>query len=142
MLNQIKIGLAGLIASISTFVILMLANRYYSDSIMLKYFQIESIVVTVETFIACVCKGKFYDKERDTKGLSLLLMLSIITLIVAILLRSVVPVLASLSFIADCYVCYVDDLAIYKSKDILTPSIVYTLFKALLAVLIIKYKCV
>ena len=92
MLNQIKIGLAGLIASVSTFIVLMLANRYYSNSVMLKYFQIESIIVTIETFIACVCKGKFYDKERDTKGLSLLLMLSIITLIVAIFLKSIIPV--------------------------------------------------
>lgn len=140
MLNQIKIGLAGLIASVSTFVILMLANRYYPDSIMLKYFQIESIIVTTETFIACVCKGKFYDKERDTKGLSLLLTISAIALIIAIALRNTILILASLSFIADCYVCYVDDLAIYKSKDILTPSIVYTLFKTLLAILIIKFK--
>lgn len=60
-----------------------------------------------------------------------------ISLATSIVLRNVILILASLSFIANCYV---DDLAIYKAKNILAPSLIYTILKIAITSLIVKFK--
>lgn len=62
MIKQFRLGISGILMSISTFVILMLLNRNYDSLEILQYFKVNSVIITTDTFIACVARGKFMIK--------------------------------------------------------------------------------
>ena len=126
--------------SISTFVILMLLNRNYDSSEILQYFRVNSVIVTTDTFIACVARGKFYDKDRNTKGLTLLLVLAILSLFYGLVTFNSVWVLGSIMCVGCGYTVYATDMAIYQGKDTLAPSLLYSATRVLLAYVILQLK--
>lgn len=126
--------------SISTFVILMLLNRNYDSSEILQYFKVNSVIITTDTFIACVARGKFYDKDRNTKGLTLLLVLAILSLLYGLVTFNSVWVLGSIMCVGCGYTVYATDMAIYQGKDTLAPSLLYSATRVLLAYVILQLK--
>ena len=118
----------------------MLLNRNYDSSEILQYFKVNSIIVTTDTFITCVARGKFYDKERDTRGLTLLLIVATISLLYGLVTFNYVLMLGSIIGVGCGYTVYATDMAIYQGKDTLAPSLLYSATRVLLAYVILQLK--
>lgn len=82
------------------------------------------------------CKGKFYSKDRDTKGMTILYFVSIVVIVVGIFTRSIgVASLGVVCFILN-YIYYAEELALYEQKDVLLPNIVYIAIRFMIAFVI------
>ena len=138
MIKNLKIGISGIIVSISYFILLYLLNSNFEARVILEFFKIEAIFVAVATFGDCVCRGKFYGTDRNSDGISLLVVIYTIALIVGVIKRDVILVLLSAELIVSAYNVYTEELAVYNGKDILVPTLMYTVGKIGLSILIIE----
>lgn len=87
-----------------------------------------------------MARGKFYNKERDTRGLTLLLIVAIISLLYGLVTFNSVWMLGSIIGVGCGYTVYSTDMAIYQGKDTLVPSLLYSATRVLLAYIILQLK--
>lgn len=84
--------------------------------------------------------GKFYSKDRDTKGMTVLYFVSIVVIVTGIFTRSLgVASLGVVCFILN-YIYYAEELALYEQKDVLLPNIVYIAIRFIIAFVIFKFE--
>lgn len=100
----------------------------------------ESIYLIFDSLQGCVARGKFYSKDRDTKGMTVLYFVSIVVIVAGIFTRSLgVASLGVVCFILN-YIYYAEELALYEQKDVLLPNIVYIAIRFMIAFVIFKFE--
>ena len=76
----------------------------------------ESIYLIFDSLQGCVARGKFYSKDRDTKGMTVLYFVSIVVVVAGVFTRSLgVASLGVVCFILN-YIYYAEELALYEQK--------------------------
>lgn len=140
MWKQIKIGLAGILQSLGYFLVLFLVLSMFDSKDIIKIYSVESIYLIFDSLQVCVARGKFYSKDRDTKGMTVLYFVSIIVVVAGIFTRSLgVASLGVVCFILN-YIYYAEELALYEQKDVLLPNIVYIAIRFMIAFVIFKFE--
>ena len=84
MWKQIKIGLAGILQSLGYFLVLFLVLSMFDSKDIIKIYSVESIYLIFDSLQMCVVRGKFYFKDRDTKGMTVLYFVSIVVIVAGI----------------------------------------------------------
>jgi membrane protein len=140
MWKQIKIGLAGILQSLGYFLVLFLLLSMFDSKDIIKIYSVESIYLIFDSLQWCVARGKFYSKDRDTKGMTVLYFVSIVVVVAGIFTRSLgVASLGVICFILN-YIYYAEELALYEQKDVLLPNIVYIAIRFMIAFVIFKFE--
>lgn len=114
MWKQIKIGLAVILQSLGYFLVLFLVLSMFDSKDIIKIYSVESIYLIFDSLQGCVARGKFYSKDRDTKGMTVLYFVSIVVVVAGIFTRSLgVASLGVVCFILN-YIYYAEELALYE----------------------------
>ena len=140
MWKQIKIGIAGILQSLGYFLVLFLVLSMFDSKDIIKIYSVESIYLIFDSLQWCVARGKFYSKDRDTKGMTILYFVSIVVIVAGIFTHSLgVASLGVVCFILN-YIYYAEELALYEQKDVLLPNIVYIAIRFMIAFVIFKFE--
>lgn len=140
MWKQFKIGLAGILQSLGYFLVLFIVLSMFDSKDIIKIYSVESIYLIFDSLQCCIARGKFYSKNRDTKGITLLYFISIIVIVTGVFTRSLgVASLGVVCFILN-YIYFAEELALYEQKDVLVPNIVYITIRFMIAFVIFKFE--
>lgn len=140
MLKQFKIGLAGILQSLGYFLVLFLVLSMFESKDIIKIYSVESVYLIFDSLQGCVARGKFYSKSRDTNGMSLLLIVSIVIIVVGALNRSLGMSSLGVVCLVMNYIYYTEEMALYEQKDVLFPNIAYIVIRFLIALSIFKFE--
>lgn len=88
-------------------------------------FAVDASYGLCESFLNSIIKGRFYYKEKNSKGLSLVLLGLIISLSFFLFRKDFGYTMFVLTLIISLYTVYTVDMAIYENKPILNLSLIY-----------------
>ena len=88
-------------------------------------FAVDASYGLCESFLNSIIKGRFYYKEKNSKGLSLVLLGLIISLSFFLFRKDFGYTMFILTLIISLYTVYTVDMAIYENKPILNLSLIY-----------------
>lgn len=88
-------------------------------------FAVDASYGLCESFLNSVIKGRFYYKEKNSKGLSLVLLGLIICFAFFLFRKDFGYTMFVLTLIVTLYTVYTVDMAIYENKPILNLSVIY-----------------
>lgn len=125
MLKYFKYGLAGVFNNLAYTIIVILVGIFYSPQDAILMFAVDASYGLCESFLNSIIKGRFYYKEKNSKGLSLVLLGLIISLSFFLFRKDFGYTMFILTLIISLYTVYTVDMAIYENKPILNLSVIY-----------------
>lgn len=125
MLKYFKYGLAGVFNNLAYTIIVILVGIFYSPQDAILMFSVDASYGLCESFLNSIIKGRFYYKEKNSKGLSLVLLGLIISLSFFLFRKDFGYTMFILTLIISLYTVYTVDMAIYENKPILNLSLIY-----------------
>lgn len=125
MLKYFKYGLAGVFNNLAYTIIVILVGIFYSPQDAILMFAVDASYGLCESFLNSIIKGRFYYKEKNSKGLSLVLLGLIISLSFFLFRKDFGYTMFILTLIISLYTVYTVDMAIYENKPILNLSLIY-----------------
>ena len=125
MLKYFKYGLAGIFNNLAYTIIIILVGIFYSPQEAILMFKVDAVYGLCENFLSTVSKGRFYYKEKNSKGLSLLMLILLLSLGYFIFKYDFGYTMFVITLISSIYTVYTVDLAVYENKPILNLSVIY-----------------
>ena len=125
MLKYFKYGLAGVFNNLAYTIIVILVGIFYSPQDAILMFAVDASYGLCESFLNSVIKGRFYYKEKNSKGLSLILLCLIVGFLFFLFRKDFGYTMFVLTLIVTLYTVYTVDMAIYENKPILNLSVIY-----------------
>ena len=125
MLKYFKYGLAGIFNNLAYTIIVFLVGMFYSPQEATLMFKVDAVYGLCESFLSTLVKGRFYYKEKNSKGLSLLMLTLLLSLLYFTIKCNFGYIMFVITLISSFYTVYTIDLAIYENKPILNLTVIY-----------------
>lgn len=125
MLKYFKYGLAGVFNNLAYTIIVILVGIFYTPQDAILMFAVDASYGLCESCLNSIIKGRFYYKEKNSKGLSFVLLCLLISFAFFLFRKDFGYTMFVLTLIATLYTVYTVDMAIYENKPILNLSVIY-----------------